>query len=76
MADGSASVDIGDGLQGHTTADGDAAFTRQHWFHGSGVRAGALVSASVSAAATDGARSVGENLSVRGTTPGGATSAE
>lgn len=75
MAAGLASADIGDGRRDHTTAAGDADGMRLPWFRGSVVRAGELESALVSAADTDGARSVGENLSVRGITPDGATSA-
>lgn len=76
MADGLASAGIGDGRRDHIMADGDADFTHPRWFHGLAARAGALDLASVSAADTDGARSVLENLSDPGTTPDGATSAE
>lgn len=84
-ADGLTMTAAGDGRRDHTMADGIEDITRQRWSRGlveavgelaSAAEAGELAlarvaSASVSAAAMDGARWVGENPSFPGITRGG-----
>jgi hypothetical protein len=74
MDDGLASAVIGDGLLVRIMAAGAEAGMLLRWSPGMAVEAGELALASVSAVASDGARWVGENRSVRGITRGGVIS--